>query len=78
MVKIEKIKPPVIDVYGPGDTFLGELNEYEFLDLREQISDEQASGYYIMFKGQKIEINLDGDLASYSAELEDMFLQPLF
>lgn len=78
MVKVKKITPPTVDVYSPKGKLLGTLNEYEFFDLREQIGNEQVSGYYIIFQGQKIMISEDGDLDSYSAELEDMFLQPLF
>lgn len=78
MVKIKKITPPTVDVYSPKGKLLGTLNEYEFFDLREQINTEQVSGYYIIFQGQKLEINEDGDLDTYSSELEDKFLQPLF
>ena len=78
MVKIRKIAPPTVDVYNPKGKLLGTVNENEFFDLREQICSEQLSGYYIIFQGKKIEINEDGDLNTYSEELEDKFLQPLF
>ena len=78
MVKVKKITPPTVDVYSPKGKLLGTLNEYEFFDLREQISAEQVSGYYIIFQGQKIMISEDGDLDTYSSELEEAFLQPLF
>lgn len=49
MVKYNKIKPPICDLYDPEGVFIGEINEYEFNDIRGQIKKEQAEGYYCIF-----------------------------
>lgn len=49
MIKIKTIIPPVIKLYGPNDTFIGDVfNEYEAADIRNQIAREKLSSYYFI------------------------------
>jgi len=71
MVQINKIIPPTLEVYAPNGELLGEVNEYEFLDIRVQIKKSQVSGYYLQFKGKKVRIDRNGELEEYPIGLLD-------
>ena len=49
MIEVINISPPVCDLYDPEGVFMGEINEYEFYDIRSQIKKEQVEGYYCIF-----------------------------
>jgi hypothetical protein len=42
---------------------LGFLNEWENADLRCQIAEQKVSGYYLIFNGEKIEIQPTGKIS---------------
>lgn len=65
MIQVKKIVPPTVDIYDPNDTFLGTVNEYEFLELRVQIKKAQVSGYYFKTNGKKVRIDKNGTLEEY-------------
>lgn len=71
MIKINKITPPTLDVYTSNGELIGEVNEYEFLDIRVQIKKLQLSGYYLIFKGKKVRIDRNGELEDYPIGLLD-------
>ncbi len=60
MIKINKIEPQVVELYSPDGTLMGLINEYEFNDIRVQIKNEQAEGYYCMFEGRRFNIDKNG------------------
>lgn len=71
MIKINRIKPPTLDIYEPSGKLLGTVNEYEFLDIRVQIKKEQIFGYYLIFNGEKVQIDKNGELEEYPLGLLD-------
>ena len=71
MIKFNKIDPPTLEVYTPNNELIGVVNEYEFLDIRVQIKKAQVFGYYIIFKGEKVRIDRNGELESYPIGLLD-------
>lgn len=72
MIKLKTIFPQEVDLYGPNESHLGKLNEYEFLDVLVQIKENQYSGYYVIFEGQKIRIDKNGTLEDYPIGLFDL------
>ena len=71
MIQINKITPTTLDIYNPDGELIGAVNEYEFLDIRVQIKKEQIFGYYLIFKGQKVKIDKNGELEEYPIGLLD-------
>jgi len=59
MIKVNKITPFTCEFFTPEGKSLGFLNEYEFNDLRVQIKNESAEGYYAMYNETKILIDKD-------------------
>lgn len=72
MIKLNTIIPQEVDLYAPDGTYLGKVNEYEFLDVLVQIKENQYSGYYVIFEGQKIRIDKNGTLEDYPIGLFDL------
>lgn len=60
MIKVNKITPQTVELFNPQDESMGFINEYEFNDVRIQIKEQQAEGYYCMFNGERFDINKDG------------------
>ncbi len=60
MIKVHRIPIETIEHFDPDNNSMGFLNEYENLDLTNQIADEKASGYYLLFENKKIDIRPDG------------------
>lgn len=60
MIKINKIIPQTVELFNPQDESMGFINEYEFNDIRIQIKEQQAEGYYCMFNGKKFNIDKNG------------------
>lgn len=71
MIRVNKVIPQTVAHFDPDDNLLGYLNEYECLDLRTQIANEKAFGYYLMFVGRKIKILPDGKLEAWAVGLYD-------
>ena len=72
MIKLKDIIPQEVDFYDQDETYLGKVNEYEFLDVLVQIKENQYSGYYIIFEAQKIRIDKNGTLEDYPIGLFDL------
>ena len=50
-----------VDFYNPNGDYIGSTNnELVFNEFRVQIKKAQASGYYMMYKGNKIPIDRNG------------------
>lgn len=71
MIQIKKITPPTLEIYNRNGELLGEVNEYEFLDIRVQIRKAQISGYWLIFKNKKVRIDRNGELEEYPIGLLD-------
>lgn len=70
-IKKKTIVPQEVEVFDPEGNSLGMFNEYEFLDLRVQIKENEAKGYYLMYEGQNIRIDRYGTLEDYPEGLFD-------
>ena len=71
MIKVKKYEVQTAEHFDPDGNSLGFLNEYENADLRCQIAEEKASGYYLMFNGLKIPIEPDGKIINRETGLYD-------
>lgn len=81
MIKIKEIKLPMINLYSPEDEFLGEINEYQFYDAAIQITNEQVTGYYIIYNEEKIMIAskvIDNGTTKEDLEVEFNNAQEIF
>lgn len=62
MITIRKYKYPEIRLYGPDGKFIGLIeNRVELNDVRIQIAQQKAEGYYITFEDAIISILPNGD-----------------
>lgn len=62
-IRVKKIQPETVRVFGPEEEDLGYLNEYEFNDLRAQIKENKAEGYTLVFNQVLYCIDKDGRYA---------------
>jgi predicted ATPase len=76
-IKVTVIKPQTVEVFDPNNKSLGFVNEYEFNDLRIQVATENISGYYVLFNGEKIQIEPSGKLFSWPVGFFDTIEQQL-
>ena len=60
MIIPKKIEEQTVEHFSPEGISLGFLTYLESLDLRVQILENRASGYYLIFNGEKIEISPEG------------------
>lgn len=79
MIKINNnIQDRPADLYSPDGQLIGTIeNLLAFYDVRLQIKKEQVFGYYLMFEGQKIKIDKNGELENYPDNLFDTSLKYL-
>lgn len=63
MVKVNKYEVQTVEHFDNNGNSLGFLNEWENADLRCQIAEQKVSGYYLMFNGEKIEIQSTGKIS---------------
>lgn len=77
MITINKIIPQTVALFSPDGTFIGDVNEYEFNDVRIQIKKEQAEGYYCMFNDKRFNINKDGRSNDWFEGFFDLFEKQL-
>ena len=62
MIKVKKYKVQLLEHFDYANRSLGFLNEYESLDLRCQIKEKVADGYYLNYNGHKIDIDSTGGI----------------
>jgi hypothetical protein len=62
MIKVNKYQPEAYDHYDPQGKYIGTLNEYEHVDLRIQIAEQNVAGYAVEFEGRLYLINDRGDI----------------
>lgn len=75
MIKINKFPEQTIEVFAPDGTSIGFANEHEFNDIKLQIIVQDVEGYYIVFNGEKISIDTDGQLEHWPPGLFDRQLK---
>lgn len=81
LLKVNKIEPQTVDVFFDDNgtpLFIGNVNEYELLDLRLQIKNKSLHGYYIYFNDEKIFINSYGKISKWPVGLFDTIQNYLF
>lgn len=61
-IKVRWIIPQAVEHFDPNGLSLGWLNQYEHNDLRIQIRENKAEGYYMMFEDNQFDINKDGKI----------------
>lgn len=71
MIKFEKFEEQTVEHFDNNENSLGFLNEYENLDLRCQIAEQNVSGYYLVFNGLKILIEPNGKIINWENGLYD-------
>lgn len=78
MIKINRIVPQNWEAFDPNDKSLGFLNVFECNDLRIQIKEHKAIGYYLIFKDpemkvdRRIEIKPNGKMYDWPNGFFDM------
>ena len=59
---------PTAKIYDNEDNYLGETNNVVILDdFRRQIKNEQATGYYMIYEGEKIKFDRNGTPQDFPA-----------
>jgi hypothetical protein len=79
MITINKnLKDIPVSLYDNENNLIGtiETNE-EFMDIRLQIKNQKLTGYYFMFKDQKINIDQNGECENYPSGFFDIGLNLL-
>ena len=71
MIKVNKYEIQTVEHFDSNGNSLGFLNEHENADLRAQIAEQKASGYYLMFNESKIEIGSNGRITNWKQGLYD-------
>lgn len=65
-------KEEFVSIYNPKDKLIASTNDKILFDyIRFQIEEKQLSGYYLLFKGDKIRIDKNGTLECYPKGLFD-------
>lgn len=54
-----------------GEKSLGFLNQDEHYDLRCQVKETNSENFYLIFQGEKVKIQTDGNLSSYPKGMYD-------
>lgn len=53
MIQVNKIPTQTVELFSPDGTSLGHINDHELTDIKIQICQHDAEGYYIVFGGEK-------------------------
>lgn len=69
MIQVKKYAEQSYEHFDSNGKSIGFLNEFENLDLRCQIAEQSAKGYYLVFNDKKIEINENGKLVNCPSDL---------
>lgn len=55
-----------VELFAPNGESLGVFdNEIQWLDVRLQIVQQRADGYYVMYNGQRIDMDTNGNLSDF-------------
>jgi hypothetical protein len=78
-VEYKKIEPQTVEVWNK-DGFFARVNEHELYDIRLQIKNQEIDGFYVVYDGMDIRINIKGQLEHWPVgffDLTDYYLQLL-
>ena len=81
MIKINRYEPQTVEHFDSENNSLGFLNEQESTDLRCQIAEQKAEGYYLIFNGFNVGINNKGMIHDWKNglyETNEILLSRLF
>lgn len=71
MIQYNKIEPQIVEVRND-DGFSAKVNMWELNDIRIQIKNEKATGFYVIFEDHKILINERGALSHWPKGFNDL------
>lgn len=82
MIKIKDIKIQNFPLYDSNNNLIGNVNEYQFNDVRIQIGENNLSGYYLLFtneEGQQTKINIlpDSSVEQWPSGFFDLYPKQL-
>lgn len=77
MIQYKQIKPQTVDLWSDDYGFIANVNEEELNDIRIQIKEQKATGYYCFFNGEKIYINSVGKFEKWPKGFFDLLDQQL-
>lgn len=72
MITPHYFKTTRVKVFTPDGTLICIADEHTLTDIQEQIARQNLDGYYIDFKGNKININSKGELAKWPQGMFDL------
>lgn len=76
---VKDIHEEIVNIYSPKDELIATTNNpLSFYDFLAQIKEKQLEGYYLMFKGNKIPVGVNGVLKEYPNGLFDKYIEILF
>lgn len=73
MIKLKNIPNQTVECFDNQNNSLGFANFDEFNDLRVQIKQHKAEGFFVMFNGKKITINKHGQVENHNVDFFDLF-----
>lgn len=71
MITYKQIPIQTVEVWNQ-DGFFARVNEHELQDIRLQIKNQEAEGFYVVFEGQNILINKRGELSHWPKGFFDL------
>ena len=78
MITVRNYKHIEVELYAPDDTLVGLIkNEIELNDVRIQVAQEKAEGYYIMFEDKRINILPEGSCDKWPIGFFDKNLEQM-
>jgi predicted ATPase len=73
-IKINRIKETTAKLYDPEDVYVGTIKSVlQLNDVRIQIMGQKLSGYYIIWKDDKLEVTKDGRMEYWPKGFFDTF-----
>jgi len=80
MIKINDIQEPICELYDKNDNLIGEIKSMlQMTDIRVQHKEQgiKAGNYYFLFKGKRIDIDINGTLSDYPTGFYDTYTNQL-
>jgi predicted ATPase len=66
MIELKKIQQTECTLHAPDGSVIGTItDEFTLGNVRIQIAKQQLSGYYVVFQGDRIDIDSNGDLSRW-------------
>lgn len=66
MIVIKEVEDDTAELFGPGDTLIGTIDtNLQLLDIRVQIKEQKLSGYYIIWRNNRLDIDKYGSVSNW-------------